>query len=675
MKEIKLMGLTVKNFMGVKEAEIEPKGKNILVIGENEAGKTRFATAWNWLLFGKDVDGNSEFDIKWLDENNKIKEHGLDYVVEGKLSVDGDEVTLKKIFYEKFQKKKGSNIERFTGHSTDYFFNEVPMKKKEYDAKIHAIIDEETFRLLTDPDYFCGKMHWKDRRSFLMDTFVGDVTDQEVIEENNELFDLQDVVEKRSVDDHKEVCKSKKKEINKQIKKIPTRIDEASNNLPDISDYDESAIKDKIKSLKKEKKDKEKELSQAESGGAVAKKEKRLAEVKTEMQELKNEHSAGIQDELQEKRSKFNELCNGIDSNEREIKKRENDIKAAKSKIEQHKSEQDKLRNKWNELQEEKKQLLNENWTGDLECPTCGQELPEEQIEEKKQEYNKDKAERLEKITKDQKETNQKGISLGEEIDKLKSEIEQLEQKIEKLTQEKSELEEKSEALEEEMKELQNEAADYKKSMKYKKLQSEKKSIEKAIQNLKEDNAAENKLIQDEIDKIENKIDAEKDKLKDIESYEKGQERIEELKSEEEKLAEKFEEMERQINLCEKFTKAKVDLLEEDLNDHFDYTDWKLFEQLINGGIEKTCEALHEGVSYNSTLNTGSKLLVGIDVINTLSEHYGVRVPVFVDNFESVTKEIDSESQLIKLKAVPGVKKLQVKEADHAEEKEQQAVV
>ena len=57
-------------------------------------------------------------------------------------------------------------------------------------------------------------------------------------------------------------------------------------------------------------------------------------------------------------------------------------------------------------------------------------------------------------------------------------------------------------------------------------------------------------------------------------------------------------------------------------------------------------------------MNNGHKIIVGIDIINTLAGHYEFKAPIFVDNMESVTQKINSESQLIKLTAKEDVEDL-----------------
>ena len=55
------------------------------------------------------------------------------------------------------------------------------------------------------------------------------------------------------------------------------------------------------------------------------------------------------------------------------------------------------------------------------------------------------------------------------------------------------------------------------------------------------------------------------------------------------------------------------------------------------------------GVPYSTGLNSGAKVNAGIDIINTLTRHYGAEVPLFVDNAESVTRLAHADTQVIRL--------------------------
>ena len=79
------------------------------------------------------------------------------------------------------------------------------------------------------------------------------------------------------------------------------------------------------------------------------------------------------------------------------------------------------------------------------------------------------------------------------------------------------------------------------------------------------------------------------------------------------------------------------------------------------------CKTIYEGVPYDEGLNNAARINVGLDIINTLSEHYGIRAPIFVDNAEAVTKLNETDSQLISLIVSEQDKTLRV-EAKQGEE-------
>jgi len=138
-------------------------------------------------------------------------------------------------------------------------------------------------------------------------------------------------------------------------------------------------------------------------------------------------------------------------------------------------------------------------------------------------------------------------------------------------------------------------------------------------------------------------------KIAEIAATKKTRARIEELKAEEKKLAAEYEELERQISLMEQFTVAKVEMLEEKINNKFSLARFKLFEKQINEGIKDTCITLYDGVPYGYGLNSGAEINVGLDIVRTLSDHYGIKAPIFIDHAESVTEILDPGTQTIKL--------------------------
>ena len=139
------------------------------------------------------------------------------------------------------------------------------------------------------------------------------------------------------------------------------------------------------------------------------------------------------------------------------------------------------------------------------------------------------------------------------------------------------------------------------------------------------------------------------------------EERIEELQQEMSDIAEKVNEQEKMIFLLEEFTKAKMTMISKIVNEKFGIVDWKLFDKQVNGAVVECCECTVNGVPFSS-LNTGHRIVAGLDIIITLSELYGVTAPIFIDNAEAVNEfnlpELDAQTILL---SVSNDKQIEVK--------------
>lgn len=646
MKEIKLLLLELKNFKGAKRLSIEPKGKNLDIYGQNETKKTTLADAWSWLFFDKDTRDQSpqKFDIKPLDENNEPI-HGLTTSVKATIELNGSQKTFEKKYYEKWEKKKGSIDEVFTGHTTDCYVSGVGVSKTEFEEEVKKIAPERIFRLLTDPKYYNEQLHWKERRKILTD-YIGGISSEEVFEVEDKLSSLAGVLADTTVEKYKDSLKDKLKKLNDEIKKIPIRIDEVNNNLPDVSGISKNEVKSEIESLKKQKKLLEKELSATENGTEIANKEKQLAELETELQQIKIEYRSDYDEKIIELKNEGEKVKDSISTLERKIRNKMLDLKENKNKMQNLKDQINELAAAFREINAEEIQVEDK-------CPTCGQILPKDQLEDAVKKAKLDKSNRLENIKKQGNSNKSNYIELKEKTKSLNTEINSLKEELSSLENDKDEIYEK-------LFKIKKQADAYQDNFQYQKKRKEKENIKESIQKIKDNNQDAVNKVNTKISENENEIESLQSKLSKINQYNSGQKRIEELKIEEEKLAEKYQELEKEKYLCEQFEKTRAEMLEEKVNDKFKLAKFKLFEKNINGTIEPTCRTIYKGVPYNTNLNNGHKIIVGIDIINTLSDHYEFRAPIFVDNMESVTQEIYSESQLIKLTAKEDIEELVV---------------
>jgi hypothetical protein len=148
---------------------------------------------------------------------------------------------------------------------------------------------------------------------------------------------------------------------------------------------------------------------------------------------------------------------------------------------------------------------------------------------------------------------------------------------------------------------------------------------------------------------IQGQLTVAKEKLDRFRQREQGEKRIEELKASEKLLSKEFEDLEGQLYLMDQFIRAKVSMLTNRINSKFETVKWKLFSELINGGVEECCEITVNGVGYNSGLNNSARINAGLEIVKVLQSHYQLKAPVFADNAEAVNNLVDVGCQMIRL--------------------------
>lgn len=657
---IKLNKLVLKNFKGIKSFELDIEGQNVTVYGDNATGKTTLYDAFLWLLFDKDSLNRSNFGIKTLDLNGKVI-NGLDHEVEAVLDVDGKQLILKKVYREKWTKKKGSAQKVFSGHTTDYFINDVPVKKKEYTDKIAELADENIFRLLTDPKYFNEQLHWQDRRKLLLEV-CGDISDSDVIASNQKLAKLAGVLDDRGIDDYKKMIAAKRKKINEQLEKIPIRIDEVQNSMSDVSEIDFDRIQKQIDELLAIQNAHRETISRIENGSEIAQKEKKITEIDAELMKLKIAYEEKKREALKD----LQKQADGLDSQYNDIRRslltKTNEAETKKKEIERTENAIEALRQEWYKVNIEEFE-----YSQDTVCPTCGQAIPEWQLEEAREKaleaFNLKKSQRLEKIS-------EEGKATAAELEKIKIIYNDLVNECKEIQLSLNDTKEKLDAVTRQIDEIKSKFEDVSSTPEYKTKEVEKQQLKQEIANLKAGNKEEIEKIRSSIVKIDTEIRLLQADLAKKNQIENAEARIKELKAEEKKLAKELEALDEQLYLTEEFIKTKVKLLEDKINSKFKMARFKLFDIQVNGGVNECCETVYKGVPY-SDLNNAARINVGLDIINTLSEHYNFSAPIFVDNRESVTKLTNVNAQVISLVVSESDKKLRVE----LEEKEMREAV
>ncbi|MFS0776224.1 hypothetical protein ABC255_09475 [Neobacillus sp. 3P2-tot-E-2] len=654
MNRLTLTRLSLTNFKGVRSFVIEMNGQNVQIFGDNATGKTTLFDSFIWLLFDKDSQNKKDFAIKTLVDGKEL--HGLEHEVEATFDFNGKPLTLRKVYAEKWTKKRGSATAEFSGHTTDYFIDGVPSKKNEYAAKVDSIIKEDIFKLLTSPSYFNEQVKWQDRRKTLLD-ICGDITTDEVISSNSELHRLQEILNGRSIEDHRKVIAARCTEINKELEKIPVRIDEIQRTLPHLDGIEKQSFEAEILQLNSDIDEKMTLINNIRNGSAISAKQKTIQEIELAMLQIKQEHQANSNDKvyslkarIQEENSNATILQSKIDSVNQRKQMNSYNLKDLNDNREC-------LLKEWHEVND--RVFTHES---DCSCPTCGQSLPEEQVQSAKDkalaEFNKTKSERLESIQKS-------GKQVAGKLEELKKSNDEFDKEIEKI---ESQLKDKKEfltSLKGQLSTAESAIVDIMENPSYTGKLVEKQKIETEIRELREAADQSIQSIQFEVSELKTKRDQLQGELGKFVVADQSQKRIGELKAQERELAAEFEKLEGELYLTEEFIRTKVNLLEERINSKFKYVTFQLFDQQINGGLTETCQTLYNGVPYDKGLNNAARINSGLDIINTLSEHYGFSAPIFVDNAEAVTKLIDTKAQVVSLVVSEMDKALRVEQIEN----------
>ena len=622
---MKLLKLNLQNFKGIRNSEFDFGGINATIYGDNATGKTTVFDSLCWLLFGKDSLDRADFEIKTLENGEPI--HKVNHEVEAEfLNDDGNSFTLRRVYREKYSSPRGGDT-KLTGHTTDYFVNDVPVKEKEYKQYINDVIAEDVFKLITNPLYFNEQYSWQNRRKLLLE-ISGDIKDEEVINSRSELTRLAELLNGRTVDEQRKIVAAKKTAINKELDMIPVRIDEALRNKADIA-ASESKLTTDIETLNKSIDELESQKATIINGFSSTEKRSKIDEIGRQLKARQSEVLSIYNNEKQRKRGEYEALLTQLKIIESEHDRYTDraydlakDIERESKRIETLQAEFDTFN-----AQEFNKET----------CPTCGQPLPEDKQAELEAAFNSEKAAKLEEWQ-----------ALIERAKKLKANYEEQREvllvKADGLTKE---IEDKNKVYETKFKEYESYLEpNIEDDPDYKELKAELFLLE-----LDEGEEADDKEVarlDEEISSVKEKRAALETELNKYKLNADIQKRVIELENQQQKLAAEKNLLDETSFLIDEFVKAKVDMLEESINSHFEYARFKMFNVLVNGNVEECCETTYKGVPYRS-MNNAARMNVGLDIINALTKFYNVTAPVFIDNAEAVTDFIKCNSQTIKL--------------------------
>lgn len=606
--------IRIENFCGLNVFETDFFNKT-LVSGFNKEGKSTIRNAILWVLTDKLSDNSSAGDNIRPHDTDGNRIDNVEIRVDLTIEVDGSEYTLTKIQKQKWVKKRGTDTADFQGNENLYEISGVPKKAKDFEQFINDnICPTAELPFCINANAFLS-LDSKKRRAKVLG-LAKSFTDDDVIATDSRFEELRADLKVGTIDELMKRSKQTISALKKTQSEIPVRIAELSNQ---VIEYDFSALELEKNSLN-------------EQLASVEEKEKQAADIKEQIMKAKfdlNEIEQKIKADEKDKRHdsemelmEFKNTLNTINSNlaihndamqrsevivfnnEKAISEAENQLTLARGKIFDD---------------------------SNLICPTCGRAYPAEKAEEMRSRFENNRKEEMNRLV-DYIE------SLKNSIAEAKNKVQAAKSEMEYDAGAKKSIEAKIKAMEEKLSKMIFEKVDDNEQYKAKKAEIDALMQKVGVSTFELEKA-----------EIGAKIAEIDHKLAQVEANNRLDERIGQLKEEQKVVGQNVLKQERMIALLEDYSKAKIALLEDSVNQYFSLIKWKFFETQINGGMSEVCRATVNGIDHDTLLNKSDKLLCQLDLVRGFQKANNVSLPCMQDDMESVdpNRVFDIEQQAI----------------------------
>ena len=648
MKKIIFKHLELLNFCGIREAFYD-FGENVNVIsGTNGIGKSTLASALTYVLFGTDVKGNT-LDIKTYDKGHKIIpeiEHSAILV----LSVDGEETTFKRTLIDSWNNGVVKNTYK-------YFVNGDVTTAKDFKKVVDDICSEITFRLASSATKFLS-MPWADQRKFL-ETLVPEIK-PEVVAGGNEKYNfVLDAIQKQSIDDLVHHIRYNRSEVQKQLDKIPTRLQELDKALPEKLDW--VTLNNTLEEKRNAAAKLTDEIATVNNGGAEQVRKDGIRKLIDFANKRKDNMEKSARNQANEEITKHESDMLTASTAYYRANGTAEDLKAKMRGLTQTEIH---IKNQIDECKKEVKELNSQmadldvctwEWNNDDSfCPHCGQAYPISKLSSMKEisrnNFN-------ENIANAKKKLQEKFGKLQEEYTNAKKVLEDTQQEFSETTNAISSANKRLKDAESSFEKVKQEtpksySAILEERGEYKEVCQEIANLEAEL-NTPVAPSSDNTEMIDELSKKKDAIDKEievlNEQVSQKASYERITKLIEDAKKDKEKFQDQLDKLDEQLDIASEYYQHSCEVLEEEVNKHFSFVKWSMFQTTLNGTKKPYCECYHDGVPF-SHLNWAATINAGIDIAYTIARFYDVSVPMIIDNCESNLNPIYQDGQQIRLR-------------------------
>jgi chromosome segregation ATPase len=624
-------------FYGKNTLDVDFSDKTAL-LGQNESGKSTVKLAIFDVLNLHDEKDREITGIRPHDENG-VEIDDVDIVRAVTFEIDGKAKTLKKVTRQK-RNKKGEII----GSVTDYSINDVPYKMADYNQYINDNMAElGVLPFCLNAMTLLNKSQAEQRLALA--SYFGTRTDEEICDMFPQFAELKPMLDDGDVDQLKKVCRGKlngaggrngSKGLVKERDEISTRIDtiHSTNEYTDLAELELQKktyepqlkeIEDKLSDYNKILEDKQKATEN-------------VMNLKFELSDMERKANADNQKKRMELQSQIDDFHASIHKAEPMIRAGKASIKTSEREIEDCTRDLEKVRADWKKAKE---LAFDES---SINCPMCGQKLPEDKIESMRAEFDERKAKNL-------KELEDKGNALSSTSKELKQAIEDKKKEIIDLEAELKELTEKCDIVAKELGKVPTDV-DMTGNSEYQALKAKIGEKEKALADENDTSELIRKLKNErnellrQVSSVDTKIEL------GVANNKRIDDSIADLEDKRKDLNQEIADWERKLDLLKEFTRKKNELLQADVNKYLNFATAKLFRPLLNGDTEECCDFVYNGEAYARNLNHGARMLTEVDICRAFQKVANVNFPIIIDDTESVDDwripQIDNQLILLK---------------------------
>lgn len=624
-------------FCGKNTLDADFSMKTVLS-GQNEVGKSTVKRIILDVLNCHDENDREITGIRPHDENG-VEIDDVDIVRAVAFEIGGKEKTLKKVTRQK-RNKKGE----ITGSITDYSINDVPYKMADYNQYINDNMAElGVLPFCLNAMTLLNKSQAEQRLALA--SYFGTHTDEEICDMFPQFAELKPMFDDGDVDQLKKVCRGKlngtggrngSKGLVKERDEISTRIDtiHSTNEYTDLAELElqKKTYEPQLKEIEDKLSDYNKILESKQKATED------IMNLKFELSDMERKANADNQKKRMELQLQIDDFNASIHKTESMIRAGKASIKSSEREIEDCAIDLAKVRADW-----KKAKALSFDESS-VNCPMCGQKLPEDKIENMRAEFEERKAKEL-------KALEDKGNALSSTSKELKQAIEDKKKEIADLEVELTELTIRHDAVAKELGGLPTDT-DMTGNSEYQALKAKIEEKEKALADENDTSELIRKLKNErnellrQVSSVDTKIEL------GVANNKRIDDSIADLEDKRTDLNQEIADWERKLDLLKEFTRKKNELLQADVNKYLNFATAKLFRPLLNGDTEECCDFVYNGEAYARNLNHGARMLTEVDICRAFQKVANVNFPIIIDDTESVDDwripQIDN--QLIMLK-------------------------